>query len=161
MTKQLSIFTFFAMTMNQAMALEIKTSIVINTTPDKVWKVLTDFEKYPDWNPFLKEVLGEVKEGNRIKIVADGMKFKPKILTYTENKELKWRGRLLLPGLFDGKHCFVLIDNGDGSTTLEHSEKFSGILVPFLKKKLRTETKANFEKMNQLLKERVEKMPAI
>jgi len=31
-----------------------------------------------------------------------------------------------------------------------------GILVPFFKKKLLIETKADFEKMNQALKERVE-----
>ena len=84
------------------------------------------------------------------------MDFKPTILALEENKELRWLGKLGLSGVFDGEHKFLLIDNGDGTTTLEHSEKFKGILVPFFKKKLNTDTKAGFEEMNLKLKERVE-----
>ena len=57
------------------------------------------------------------------------MIFKPIILTRINNKELSWQGKLLFKGLFDGKHKFELIDNGDGTTTFIQSEKFSGIFV--------------------------------
>jgi hypothetical protein len=46
-----------------------------------------------------------------------------------------------------------LIDNGDGTTTLIHSENFSGILSWFFDTE---NTKAGFEAMNRQLKERVE-----
>ena len=44
------------------------------------------------------------------------MTFKPKVLTYQVNKEFSWIGHLLFTGLFDGKHKFELIDNGNGTT---------------------------------------------
>lgn len=138
------------------MALEIKTSIKINATPKQVWQVFSDFEMYPNWNPFIKEVSGDITEGSTININAGGMAFKPKVLVFKENEELKWLGKLGISGIFDGTHRFLLEDNGDGSTTFHHSEIFSGILIPLFKKKLLTDTKTGFEKTNEALKKRVE-----
>lgn len=138
------------------MALEIKTSIKINATPTQVWQVFSDFNTYPDWNPFIKEVSGYIAEGKTININAGGMAFQPKVLVFRENKELKWLGKLGFSGIFDGAHHFLLEGNGDGTTTFHHSENFSGILIPLFKKKLLTDTKTGFEKMNKALKKRVE-----
>lgn len=139
------------------MAFEIKTSIIIQGSPDQVWDVLTDFQSYPKWNPFLTKIEGpEIKEGTKLKIEIGDMKFNPKVLIYNRSKQFQWIGRLLMPGIFDGKHNFELIDNENGTTTLIHSEVFKGVLVPLLRKKLEIETKAGFEKMNQALKVRVE-----
>lgn len=138
------------------MALEIKTSIVIEANPAKVWDVFSAFETYPDWNTFLTKVEGNPREGNQLNIVAGGMRFSPKVLVYNQGVQFKWIGRLLMPGIFDGAHNFELIDNGDGTTTFIHSELFKGILVPLFKKKLLRDTKAGFEEMNRQLKQRVE-----
>ncbi|PTB91085.1 SRPBCC domain-containing protein, partial [Marivirga lumbricoides] len=48
------------------MTKQIETSIRIKALSETVWDILTDFEKYPQWNPFIKSVKGEVKEGNNI-----------------------------------------------------------------------------------------------
>lgn len=132
--------------------MELKTEIVINAEPSKVWEILIDFEKYPNWNPFIKSLTGDVKIGNQIKIELQGMKFKPRVLTFEKDKEFSWLGHLLIKGLFDGEHLFKLTDNKNGTTKFEQSEKFSGILVPLLKKKLMTETKDGFIEMNKRLK---------
>ncbi len=138
------------------MATLVKTSIQINARPEKVWTVFSDFSAYPNWNPFLKEISGDVQIGKTININAGGMKFKPTVLRLTKNQELTWVGRLLFPGIFDGEHRFIFIDNGDGTTTFQHEELFKGILVPLFKKKLTTDTKAGFEAMNEALKAKVE-----
>jgi hypothetical protein len=143
------------------MAKEIKTEILINATPEKVWSILTNFDNYPNWNPFIKSITGEVKVGNKITArieppQAKGMTFKPKILTFETNKEFKWLGHLLFVGLFDGEHKFELIDNRNGTTSFRQSEKFKGILVPLLKKLLDNNTKNGFEEMNRKLKELAE-----
>jgi hypothetical protein len=143
------------------MATEIKTEILINATTDRVWTVLTNFDNYPSWNPFIKSIKGEVKVGNKITArieppEASGMTFKPKILTLETNKELSWLGHLLFAGLFDGEHKFELIDNGNETTTFKQSEKFNGLLVPLFKKQLDTNTKNGFAAMNMKLKELAE-----
>ena len=139
------------------MAKQIKTSITINASKEKIWKILTDFENYPECNSFIKSVTGEVKVGNQIKIKLQGMTFKPIVLTFNENAELKWLGHLWFKGLFDGEHKFKLTDNGNGTTNFEQNENFSGILVKLFAKSLDKDTKNGFEQMNRELKLRAEK----
>lgn len=145
------------------MAIEITTQITINAKPDKVWAVLTDFENHHKWNPFIKSITGEAKVGNEIMVSiappdGKGMTFKPKVLSFDQNKEFRWIGKLLFKGLFDGEHKFELIDNGNGTTTFIHCEIFKGLLVGLFKKQLENNTKKGFELMNKSLKKRVEEM---
>lgn len=144
------------------MAKEIKTEILIHASPEVVWAILTNFDDYPNWNHFIKSIKGEAKVGKKITARieppgAKGMTFKPKILVFNQNKELRWVGHLLFAGLFDGEHKFELIDNKNGSTTFIQSEKFKGILVPMFKKMLEINTKKGFEEMNEKLKQLAEK----
>lgn len=143
------------------MAKEIKTQVLIKASPEKVWEVLTNFNNYPAWNPFIKSVKGNVKVSDKIIVRLEPpegreMTFKPKVLAFDSQKEFRWLGHLLFPGLFDGEHKFELIDNHDGTTTFIQSEKFKGILVPLFKKMLDTNTVNGFNLMNQKLKQLVE-----
>lgn len=138
------------------MAKQIKTSITIHAGKEKVWEILMDFEKYPEWNSFIKSVSGEAKVGNQIEVTLQGMTFKPKVVTLTKNSEFKWLGHLWFKGLFDGAHRFKLTDNGNGTTHFEQSENFSGLLVHLFSKSLDKSTKVGFEQMNKELKLRAE-----
>ncbi|SMC23434.1 hypothetical protein SAMN02745134_01918 [Clostridium acidisoli DSM 12555] len=136
---------------------EIRTQIIINANVNKVWAILTDFDAYPNWNPFIKYFKGIPREGNRIEVKmvppnSKGMIFKPTILKFVPNKELRWLGHTFISGLFDGEHIFELIYNNDGTTTFIQREKFYGILVPLLKNSL-DNTKAGFDEMNKKIKE--------
>ena len=154
--KTISVTLILTLLNLKIMATELKTSITIQATPQEVWAVLTNFEEYPSWNPYIKSLTGNVKVGQKIKVDLGKMKFTPKVLVFEDNSEFKWSGHLLFPGVFDGKHRFQLLDNGDGTTTFIQSEEFKGILVPLFKKKLLTETKVDFEKMNLAIKQKVE-----
>lgn len=140
------------------MATSIHTTIDINASPAQVWDILTDFASYSEWNPFIKKIEGEVAVGNRIYAEIGNMKFKPVVVAFETEKVFEWLGHVLIPRvIFDGQHKFELIANSDGTTTLNHSEKFQGILVPLMKNMLNNETKAGFESMNEALKARAEK----
>jgi len=138
------------------MAKQIKTSITINASKERIWEILTDFEKYPEWNSFIGSVTGKLKVGNRITVKLQGMTFKPVVLTLNENAEIKWLGHLWFKGLFDGEHKFKLTDNGNRTTNFEQSENFKGILVNLFSKSLDKDTKRGFERMNRELKLRAE-----
>ena len=136
--------------------LEIKTSIIINATPPEIWKVLINFSAYENWNPFIRSVDGDFKVGNKIKINAGGMNFKPEVLVFDENKEIRWIGRLFMKGIFDGEHSFRIIGNNDNTSTFKHEEIFKGLLVGLFRKKLNSETRQGFLSMNAQLKKLVE-----
>jgi len=152
--KQLSIWFAIFLSSTSSMAKEIKTIIVIQASPEKVWSILTHFENYPEWNPFIINVNGEVQEGNTISISiqppkGSRIKFKPKVLSRKKNEHLSWKGKVIIKGLFDGLHQFELIDNKDGTTTFLQSEKFTGIFVWLFNT---NKTENGFNAMNRKLK---------
>ena len=47
---------------------EIITRIEIRSKPEKVWKILTDFQLYEYWKPFIIRVAGSHIRGEKIEI---------------------------------------------------------------------------------------------
>lgn len=102
------------------MAFELKTEIIIHSSPEKIWSILTDFDNYPNWNPFVTSLTGDVKVGNTIQVRieppgASVNKFQPIVTSVEPNKKLSWLGVVLFRGFFDGEHIFKLTDNGNGT----------------------------------------------
>lgn len=144
------------------MSFILKTEIVIQSTPDNVWAILTDFKNYPNWNPFITSLQGDFEVGKKIIVRieppdAQVNTFKPTVTAIESSKKLSWLGVFLIKGLFTGEHVFELIDNGNGTTTLVQSERFSGMLAPLFKKTLHNNTRRGFEEMNKKVKELAEK----
>jgi hypothetical protein len=82
---------------------------------------------------------------------------RPTVLVADADQELRWLGRLLLPGLFDGEHSFRIEPIGPGLVRFVQTERFRGLLVPFLYPLIRGSTKQGFLAMNQALKNRSER----
>jgi hypothetical protein len=142
------------------MGKSIKTEIVINASREKVWEVLTDFKKYPDWNPFIRSISNELKEGGRLKILLQNgenqMAFKPKILQVQSGRSFDWMGSLFIKGLFDGHHYFEIEELSPNQVLFRHGEDFSGILSNMILKKVGERTRNGFVRMNEELKKRAE-----
>lgn len=84
------------------------------------------------------------------------MTFKPTVLVADRHRELRWHGRLLVPGLFDGEHYFLIEGKAVGLTRLVHGEKFSGLPVAMARSTLDKGTRDGFIVMNKALKTRAE-----
>jgi len=139
----------------------IYTEIEIDAPRDRVWDVLTNFESYPDWNPFIKSAkcVGEFQEGEKLElgIQPPGKSlstFKPVVIVVRQNEELRWKGSLPIPGLFVGEHYFILKSKGS-STEVVHGENFTGLLVPLLGGMI-SAAEQGFVEMNAALKSRAE-----
>lgn len=140
----------------------IETQIVIEAPAELVWSLLLDFPSYSRWNPFIPSIAGLLEVGRPLKVFiqppgANGMKFQPTLLTVEPNRELRWKGKLLLPGLFDGEHYFLLESKPGGGLLFRQGEIFSGILVPLFKRSLDSVIKQGFVAMNEALKREAEK----
>jgi hypothetical protein len=138
----------------------IETSIEINAPLERVWSILTDFPGMASWNPINKSISGELKPGGRlaVRICPPGrreMNLHPTVVALHPQRELRWAGHLLVPGIFDGEHSFLLMPTGNG-VRFVHSEQFSGILVGPMRS-IFAPTEAGFNAMNIALKERAER----
>ncbi len=140
---------------------ELQTEIVIQASAEAVWEVLSDFPKHAEWNPFVKSIEGNLRVGAQLSVHVcppggKGMRFKPRVLVAAPGRELRWLGRFLVPGLFDGEHYFIIETRPEGGVRFIQGERFSGVLVFLAKSSLQTGVKAGFEAMNLALKTRVE-----
>lgn len=140
---------------------ELHTEINIDATPEVVWDVLTDLDRYAEWNPFIVESSGRVEVGERLTNrlrMANGkvMTFRPEVTEAETGVVFEWLGRLFVPGLFDGRHRFELAPTPSGGTTVMHSERFRGLLVRVMRSSLERDTRTNFEAMNEALRDRAQ-----
>lgn len=138
----------------------IERSIEIDATPEQVWDVLTDLPSHAEWNPFLTAISGDVRKGSRLDVRIQppgkrGMRFRPVVTAAIPGREFAWLGNLVVRGLFDGAHQFVIEDLGNSRSRLTQKETFTGVLVPVIGRTLGA-TADGFEQMNQALKARCE-----
>jgi hypothetical protein len=141
---------------------QLRTEIEINASPERVWQLLTDFASFPQWNPFIRQASGEPGKGAQLQVYlqpsgAKGMTFRPKVLKAEPNRELRWLGHFLIPGLFDGEHSFTIEPLEAGRVRFVQREIFTGLLVPLFARGLDKDTRRGFEEMNQALKLRAER----
>ena len=140
---------------------ELASSIDINASPEEVWSVLTDFAKFPDWNPFMRWAKGELRAGAKLEVRiqptgARGSTFKPTILVVNPPRELRWIGHLWISGFFDGEHILTIEPIGNNNARFEQKEIFNGLFVRLLAKSLDRDTLRGFNEMNKALKKQVE-----
>jgi hypothetical protein len=140
----------------------LQTRIEIQAPPERVWQILTDFPSFPDWNPFIRKVIGDAQEGATLEINIElstkrSMTFRPKVLTAEPGRELRWLGRLFMPGLFDGEHVFTIEPVDEKRVRFTQREEFTGLLVPALIARLEEGTWRGFREMNKALKDRAER----
>ncbi len=136
------------------------TEIDIATSPSRVWQVLTDFEKYSAWNPFMTKISGKALKDERLEITMPNpqggtMVIAPTILAAEPDRELRWYGRSE-GDAFNGEHSFLIEQTGDNSVHFILSEKFTGSMVEALAGWIDTAVRQHFEAMNKALKDRAE-----
>ncbi len=139
----------------------IDTEIQINASAEEVWRELIDFASYDEWNSFVAHKEGEPKKGEKLVLRLTppegmAMTIKPTVTECIENKKFEWLGRLLMPGIFEGRHAFE-IEEQNGTVTLKHYETFGGVLAhPMGWLGIYRKTRTGFVQMNEELKKRVE-----
>jgi len=90
---------------------QVTTEVHIDASPEQVWAVLSDFENYGSWNPFLPSIRGSMQVGESLTIqfasqAFGDMEITPIVLAVEDNREFRWKGKLLFPGIFDGEQKF-------------------------------------------------------
>ncbi|WP_324277799.1 SRPBCC domain-containing protein [Blastococcus brunescens] len=135
----------------------IEHAVDIPASPATVWQVLTETDRYGEWNPFMTELSGRLAVGERLTVTIRpgerSMTFRPTVLAIEDGAFVRWQGRLLMPGIFDGEHELRLEATPEGSTRFVQREVFTGLFVPVLRRAL-DDTEAGFAAMNAALRDR-------
>ena len=137
------------------------TSIEIATSRDEVWRVLTDFDSYGQWNPYIGKIRGLLSPGEKLDVTARppggvGRTFSPTVTGVREGEEFRWSWSLSRPWIFTGEHVFVLEEPAPGRTRLNHYEDFTGWLAPLHRLFRYAATRRGFKAMNVALRSRLE-----
>ena len=141
---------------------QIRAEVEINASAERVWHILTDFAAFPQWNPFIRRISGELKVGGKLDVYLQlsgqrGLRFHPTVLAVTPSQELRWLGRVWgIPKLFDGEHSLTIERLDANRVRFVQQEVFSGILLSLLGSVLGA-TERSFKEMNKALKTLAEK----
>ena len=143
------------------MSYRIETHIAIDAPPELVWAVVADFERYPQWNPFILEVIGSVREGASVRYRFEfprGIRIwaVAKILRFEPGRELLWEAHFLSRSVFNGAHHFKMRPSANGGTLFIHGELFSGLFCPLAWPVVRLAGPRIYNSLNIALKHRTE-----
>lgn len=136
----------------------VERSIEIAAPPAEVWRVLVDFDAYPQWNPFVVHAVAPdglaVGRDLDVRIRDRGSEtgFRPELLAVEPEREIRWVGKVLISGLLDGEHSFRLEPTA-GGTRFTQGERFRGVLVPLVGSSI--DVGDGFDAMNSALRDRV------
>jgi hypothetical protein len=141
---------------------EVRSEIEINSYPESVWKILTDFATYDQWNPFINQIIGLPTEGSKIDIYIEtpsgkNRKYSPRITKVEEGRELRWFGKSSLPGFLNAEHIFTIEELQPESVRFIQREVFNGLLTRLFGKGPDTDVMQGFQDMNDALKKRAER----
>jgi hypothetical protein len=140
---------------------EIKTELEIMASSKRVWQVLTDFPNYSKWNPVIVQLKGEAKVRTKLEIhlrTTGGKNriYKPTITKVEPNRELRWYGKSLFPGMLNGERIFTIHSPGTDNVLFFHSQIFTGLGVYLGGNLLERDIRATLNEMNVALKRQVE-----
>lgn len=136
--------------------METAVAININASADKIMSLLTNASDFTMWNSTVISVDGQIKQGEKIKLVSKldpKRTFNLKVSEMTPTKMIWQDG---FPPMFSGVRTFSLIPKSDGTTDFSMIEVFKGIMLPLIKGSL-PDFKPNFEQYALDLKTAAEK----
>ena len=134
-------------------------SIVVNAPPEKVYDIVINYDRYPEWLTEVKKIRTSDRKGNEVKVHYE-VDFKVKTIRYTilvreeRPQRMSWsfvEGEVMK----DNKGSWVLEPEGEGKTKVTYSVEVTvGPLVP--KSILNTLVDQSLPKMLEAVKRRVE-----
>ena len=131
----------------------------IHAPAARVWALLTDAKRFPDWNSTVTSIDGEIALGHALalRVPLDPKRtFRPKVTKLVANREMEWRDGFA--PMFRGIRTWTLDEKPGGVTEVVMAETLSGLMLPMIRKSLPDFAPA-FETYAADLKRAAEKEP--
>ncbi|MFN7119152.1 MAG: SRPBCC family protein [Saprospiraceae bacterium] len=139
--------------------------VVIQAPCGVVWRILADFNRYPQWNPLTFKIDGELRVGAplvlHVRLSERHKRLQKEVLTDLEpGLRLAW-SPTFLPFLLKAKRWQVLESQDPQQTIYRTWESFAGLLSPLVIWLYRQDIQKGFWEMSQALKKRAETLHQI
>jgi hypothetical protein len=127
---------------------------VVNAPRALVWKLLSDFDGYDDWNPYIVRARGKARKGAEVELWMEFHEgkldeFHCDVLDVKVRRKLRWRCRTYLPGVLDREQTFHVLPLGPDRVQLVYDGRLEGLLQPFTDL---DDLKSGYERMTRALK---------
>ena len=112
---------------------EIYSDVEVKAGPGVVWDVITGFDNFPDWNPFITNCSGDLTEGSTLEMKlsppgSDEIAVSSKVVSAMAPKEFRWSAG---GPLFNSEHVTTIQPIGDQRVRVVQRGMYSGLLTPF------------------------------
>ena len=119
-----------------AFALYCRVDVTVQAGVGRVWALLTDAPGFPRWNSTVTRIEGEIREGRTLRVHVPGTDrvFSPSVSDVVPNERMTWTGGF--SPMFKGVRTFEVHSAADGTTAFTMAERFSGLMIPFVKRSM-------------------------
>lgn len=137
---------------------------VVKASPQTIWSILADNEKYPQWNPFTPEAKTTFELGTPIEFKVRLYRALPSFLypqketvvKFDVNQSMCWEWTFLSKGAFYTYRCISLSVNEQGDTVVENAMHYEGLMNELVLLFTKTSVNDGFEDLSNAIKERAE-----
>lgn len=139
---------------------EIKGSVMINVPAEKAWTVLAEIVSYSEWNPFMTQLSGELKEGGVLDVVLKlpdrpDIEFKTRVIKLEQGREILTTGAIKR-GWLTSEHSLLIEPIEESKCVFSQRIVFRGLGAYFAGKAIKEYQKA-LNRMNEGMKMRCER----
>jgi len=139
--------------------------VTIHAPAARVWQVLTELEKYPDWNPFTVKAESTLKIGDPVALtIPRGGKMTTQTMVLEildEPKKIAWRlPKMIHKKLFTAYRVQTITEIDSNSCIYETSDTFSGWIAGRIYKMTADYVMENLTATGAALKNEAEKTAA-
>jgi hypothetical protein len=132
--------------------------IQVSAPPEVVWEVLTDFGRWPEWNPEVKSMSfeGPLAPGSMFRWKAGPGTIVSTLEELDPPRYVRWRGRTMsIAAIHEWR-----LEPRDGGTHVETEESFSGLIARVLRRSLQKQLDGALEQGLEHLKREAEQRAA-
>jgi hypothetical protein len=132
--------------------------IQVSAPPEVVWEVLTDFGRWPEWNPEVKSMSfeGPLAPGSMFRWKAGPGTIVSTLEELDPPRYVRWRGRTMsIAAMHEWR-----LEPRDGGTHVETEESFSGLIARLLRRSLQKQLDGALEQGLEHLKRESERRAA-
>lgn len=130
----------------------------IRAPRETVWRVISDFTRYPEWNPFTPQVIGQCAAGQDVKVLVrlGGEPFwmLRRVTKAEPNRHFEWIGRAWYSFLAPGQRALMLEDDGDGTLLID--DEYIGGLSVLMSAQLRATLRQRMQEFGEGLRKAAE-----